>query len=85
MLSEVDTTREYWAPIVEQPIQLAAIENLKIRTAMSNAMFLGWRQTNLAENTRREALNEVAKTRIDLEIKDLKERKDTINKIMGEI
>ena len=31
------------------------------------------------------ALNEVSKTRIDLEVKDLKERKDTINKIMGEI
>ena len=30
-------------------------------------------------------MNEVAKRRIDLEVKDLKERKDTINKIMGEI
>ena len=30
-------------------------------------------------------MNEVAKTRIDLEVKDLKERRDTINKIMGEI
>ena len=30
-------------------------------------------------------MNEVSKTRIDLEVKDLKERKDTINKIMGEI
>ena len=48
-------------------------------------MFLEWRQANLAENARRKALNEVSKTRIDLEVKDLKERKDTINKIMGEI
>ena len=48
-------------------------------------MFLAWRQTQQAENARRKALNEVSKTRIDLEVKDLKERKDTINKIMGEI
>ena len=51
---------------------------------MSNAMFLEWRQANLAENARRNALNKVSKTRIDLEVKDLKERKDTINKIIGE-
>ena len=37
------------------------------------------------ENARRKALNEVAKTRIDLEVKDLKERGDTISKLMGEI
>ena len=30
-------------------------------------------------------MNEVAKTRIDLEVKDSKERRDTINKVMGEI
>ena len=30
-------------------------------------------------------MNEVAKTKIALEVKDLKERKDTINKSMGEI
>ena len=39
----------------------------------------------MAENARRKALNEVAKTRIDLEVKDIKERGDTVNKIMGEI
>ena len=37
------------------------------------------------ENSRRKALNEVTKTRIDLEVKDFKERKDTILKIMGEV
>ena len=30
-------------------------------------------------------MNEVTKTRIDLEVKDFKERKDTILKIMGEV
>ena len=45
-----------------------------------NELFLEWRQANLNENARRKALNEVAKTRIDLEVKDLKERKDRINK-----
>ena len=85
MLPGVDTAREYWTPSVEQAIQLAAIEDQEIRTTMSNAMFLEWRQANLSENARRKALNEVSKTRIDLEVKDLKERKDTINKIMGEI
>ena len=48
-------------------------------------MFLEWREVRLAENARRKALNEVSKTRIDLEVKDLKERGDTVNKIMGKI
>ena len=30
-------------------------------------------------------MNGVANTRIDIEVKDLKERRDTMNKIMGEI
>ena len=77
MLPEVDTAREYWTPSVEQAIQLAAIEDQEIRTTMSNAMFLEWRQANLAENARRKALNEVSKTRTDLEVEDLKERKRT--------
>ena len=55
-----------------------------IRTARQNVMFLAWRQAQQAENARRKAMNEVAKTRIDLEVQDLKERRDTINKIMGE-
>ena len=48
-------------------------------------MFIAWRQAQLLENARRKALNEVTKTRIDLEVKDFKERKDTILKIMGEV
>ena len=39
----------------------------------------------LEENARRKALNEVAKTRINLEVKDLKERSGTISKIMGAV
>ena len=47
----------------------------------ANLIFLQWRRTNLEENVGRgKTLNEVAKTRIDL-----KERRDTINKITGEI
>ena len=60
------------------------IEDLEARAARSNELFLQWRQARLDENARRKALNEVAKTRIDLEVKDLKERGDTINKIMGQ-
>ena len=37
------------------------------------AMFVAWRRTILEENARRKAVNEVAKTRIALEVKDLKE------------
>ena len=85
MLPEVDVGREYWTPAPEQMIELLAIENQLVRDARQNAMFLAWRQAQQAENARRKALNEVSKTRIDLEVKDLKERKDTINKIMGEI
>ena len=48
-------------------------------------MFVAWRRATLEENGRRKALNEVAKTRIDLEVKDLKERSDTISKIMGAV
>ena len=85
MLPEVDTGREYWVPTPEETNELLAIEDQVIRTARQNVMFLAWRQAQQAENARRKALNEVAKTRIDLEVKDLKERRDTINKIMGEI
>ena len=56
-----------------------------LRTMRSNQLFLARRQKRLDEKARRKALNEVAKTRIDLEVKDLKERGDTINKIMGQI
>ena len=46
---------------------------MELRAARANAMFLQWRRANLDKNARRKALNEVAKTRIDLEVKDLKE------------
>ena len=85
MLPEVDTAREYWIPTPEQNAELVLIEDLEARTARSNELFLQWRQARLDENARRKALNEVAKTRIDLEVKDLKERGGTINKIMGQI
>ena len=85
MLPEVDTAREYWTPTPEQNAELMLIEDLEARTARSNELFLQWRQVRQDENARRKALNEVAKTRIDLEVKDLKERGDTINKIMGQI
>ena len=80
-----DSTREYWNPTIEEQAALNAIEDEAARTLLSNQLFLTWRQGRLDENARRKALNEVAKTRIDLEVKDLKERGDTINKIMGQI
>ena len=85
MLPDVDTAREYWVPTPEQTEELNAIAARPARDARSNLMFLEWREARLAENARRKALNEVSKTRIDLEVKDLKERGDTVNKIMGKI
>ena len=85
MLSEKDTAREYWSPTTDHAIELAAIEDQEVRVMRGNELFLEWRQANLNENARCKALNEMAKTRFDLEVKDLKERKDTINKIVGEI
>ena len=79
MLSEVETAIKYWTPTPEQNAELILIEDLDIKTARSNELFLQWRQARLDENARRKALNEVAKTRIDLE------RGDTINNIMGQI
>ena len=82
MLPDVDTTREYWIPSPEQAAELAAINPRAAQDARRNEMFIAWRQAQLLENARRKALNEVTKTRIDLEVKDFKERKDTILKIM---
>ena len=62
-------------PNADQVIELSAIEDMELRAARANAMFLQWRRANLDENARGKALNEVAKTRIDLEVKDLKERR----------
>ena len=72
----------HWTPTPEQNAELMLIEDLLIaRTARSNELFLQWRQDRLDENARRKALNEVAKTGIDMEVKDLKERGETINKL----
>ena len=72
MLPEKDTAREYWSPTTGQAEELAAIVDPEVRAMRGNEMFLQWTQANLTENARRKALNEVAKTRIDLEVKDLK-------------
>ena len=85
MLPDVDTAREFWIPTEEEAAELATIAGAQPREARRTQMYAAWRQANLAENARRKALNEVAKTRIDLEVKDIKERGDTVNKIMGEI
>ena len=84
-LPDLDATREFWIPTVEQTAALTAIENAAARAAAENAMFVAWRRAILEENARRKAMNEVAKTRIALEVKDLKERSDTISKIMGAV
>ena len=69
MLSDGDTAREYWIPTPAQAEELSAIAARPARDARSNLMFLEWREARLAENARRKALNEVSKTRIDLEVK----------------
>ena len=85
MLPEVDTTREFWTPTPEEAAELEAIAARPAREARKTQLFKAWREQRQEENARRKALNEVAKTRIDLEVKDLKERKDNIGKIMGEV
>ena len=85
MLPDLDATREFWIPTAEQTAALTAIEDAGQRAAAENPMFVAWRKATLEENARRKALNEVAKTRIDLEVKDLKERSDKISKIMGAV
>ena len=59
ILREVDATREYWVPTIEEQAALNAIEDEAARTLLSNQLFLIWRQGRLDENARREALNEV--------------------------
>ncbi len=85
MLPEVDTAREHWIPTAEQVAELNTINPRVAREARKTEMYLAWRHLQLEENARRKALNEVAKTKIDLEVKDIKERADTVSKIMGEI
>ena len=85
MLPEVDTAREHWIPTAEQTAELNTINPRVARDARRNEMYLTWRHAQLEENARRKALNEVAKTKIDLEVKDLKEKADTVSKIMGEV
>ena len=48
-------------------------------------MYLAWRYLQLEENARRKADNEIAKTMINLEVKDIKERAEAVSKILGEI
>ena len=62
--------REFWIPSPEQAASLVAIEDVGVRAAMENAMFVAWSRAMQEENARRNELNEVAKTRIDLEVKD---------------
>ena len=81
MLPDVDTTREYWIPNPEQAAELAAINPRAAQNARRTEMLIAWRRAQLMENARRNTLNEVTNTRIDLEVKDFKERKDTILKI----
>ena len=82
---EVVAIREYWVPTPEQVTALAALEIAGARTAMETTIFMAWRRAMFEENAKRKALSEVAKTRIDQEVKDLKERSDTITKIMGAV
>ena len=47
MLPEVDTSREFWGPTADHVIELSAIEDMELRAARANAMFLQWRRANL--------------------------------------
>ena len=85
MLPDVDTAREHWVPTEAEQTELDAIAQRPAREARATQLYLVWRQAQLQENARRKALNEVAKTKIDLEVKDFKERGDTKSKIMGEV
>ena len=70
---------------MEQNAELVATPQTAQKDARRLQFFTAWRQESVQINAQRNAQNEVTKTRIDLEVKDLKERKDVIGKKMGEV
>ena len=59
--------------------------NQKAKKEAKDEMFFAWRAARVEENARIKRLNEMTKTRLDLAVKDQRERKDTIGKIMGAV
>ena len=85
ILPELDATREYWRPTAEEAQELAAIKPRVARDQRRDEMFFAWRTARLAENAEIKRQNEITKTRIDLQVKENKDRKDTISVLMGAI
>ena len=85
ILPELDVAREFWRPTPEQVEILAGINPRVRKDAARDDMYFAWRAPRVEENARIKRLNEMTKTRLDLAIKDQRERKDTIGKIMGAV
>lgn len=85
ILPELDVAREFWRPTAEQLEILAGINQRARKDAMRDDMYFAWRAPRVEENARIKRLNEMTKTRLDLAVKEQRERKDTIGKIMGAV
>ena len=85
ILPEDDTAREFWRPTPEEAAELATINQRDPRDARRDEMFFAWRAARLVENAEIKRQNEIIKTRIDLEVKEIRERKDTTSVLMGKI
>ncbi len=85
ILPELDVAREFWRPTPEQVEILAGINPRVRKDAARDDMYFAWRAPRVEENARIKRLNEMTKTRLDLAVKDQRERKDTIGKIMGAV
>ena len=48
-------------------------------------MYFAWRTARLAQNAEIKRQNEITKTRIDLQVKEIKEMRDTVSVLMGAI
>ena len=83
--TQIDTTREVWRPTPEEAAELAAINQTGPRSARRDEMFFAWRAARLAANFEIKRQNEIVKTRIDLEVKEIRERRDTVSVLMGKI
>ena len=74
ILPELDVAREFWRPTAEQVEILAGIAQRARKDAMRDDMYFAWRAPRVEENARIKRLNEMTKTRLDLEVKDQREQ-----------
>ncbi len=85
ILPELDAAREFWRPTAEEAEELATINPRVARDQRRDEMYFAWRTARLAQNAEIKRQNEITKTRIDLQVKEIKEMRDTVSVLMGAI